>query len=105
MVFDDTYDHEVWNKTAQERVVLLLDFERPMRFWGRMAYRAFIRAFRFTAFYKEPKRKLKSFEERFEAAARRADKMLEGDKPQPEAAQEEVPKASQPSERLKTMQR
>ena len=35
-VFDDTYEHEVWNETDQERVILLFDFDRPMKFRGRM---------------------------------------------------------------------
>jgi ornithine lipid ester-linked acyl 2-hydroxylase len=30
LVFDDTYQHEVWNETAGERVVLFIDFERPL---------------------------------------------------------------------------
>ena len=34
-VLDDTYEHEVWNDTDEERVILLFDFDRPMRFWGR----------------------------------------------------------------------
>lgn len=29
MIFDDTVEHEAWNKSAQSRVVLLLDFLRP----------------------------------------------------------------------------
>jgi beta-hydroxylase len=29
VVFDDTYDHEVWNNTAEIRVVLLIDVVRP----------------------------------------------------------------------------
>ena len=32
--FDDTYKHEVWNDTDEERVVLLFDFERPMSLAG-----------------------------------------------------------------------
>ena len=28
-VFDDTYEHEVWNDTGDERVILLFDFDRP----------------------------------------------------------------------------
>ena len=31
LVFDDTYDHEVWNETSGTRVVLLIQFERPLR--------------------------------------------------------------------------
>lgn len=31
LVFDDTYNHEVWNDTEGYRVVLFVDFARPMR--------------------------------------------------------------------------
>ena len=31
LVFDDTYQHEVWNDTDGTRVVLLIQFERPLR--------------------------------------------------------------------------
>lgn len=30
MVFDDTYNHEVWNDTDGERAILFLDIERPL---------------------------------------------------------------------------
>ena len=30
LVFDDTYDHEVWNDTDGQRVVLFLDVVRPL---------------------------------------------------------------------------
>jgi beta-hydroxylase len=32
VVFDDTYPHEVWNDTDEERVVLFVDFARPLSF-------------------------------------------------------------------------
>lgn len=31
LVFDDTYNHQVWNDTDGYRVVLFVDFERPLR--------------------------------------------------------------------------
>ena len=31
LVFDDTYNHQVWNNTDGFRVVLFVDFERPLR--------------------------------------------------------------------------
>lgn len=31
LIFDDTYDHEVWNDTDGHRVVLFIDFARPLR--------------------------------------------------------------------------
>jgi ornithine lipid ester-linked acyl 2-hydroxylase len=36
LLFDDTYPHGVSNMTDQERVVLLFDFHRPMRWPGRL---------------------------------------------------------------------
>ena len=30
MVFDDTFEHEAWNKSEESRVILLLDFESPL---------------------------------------------------------------------------
>jgi len=31
LIFDDTYYHEVWNDTDEDRVILLLHVERPLR--------------------------------------------------------------------------
>jgi aspartyl/asparaginyl beta-hydroxylase (cupin superfamily) len=31
LVFDDTFDHEAWNDSDEARVVLFIDFVRPMR--------------------------------------------------------------------------
>jgi len=30
LLFDDTYDHEVWNDTDGERAILFMDVERPL---------------------------------------------------------------------------
>jgi len=76
-VFDDTYEHEVWNDTPDERVILLFDFDRPMRFWGRLVNNTFVWLLKFSAFYREPKNNMENFEDRFEAATRRADETLE----------------------------
>ena len=35
LVFDDSYEHEAWNDTDSERVVLFVDFERPLPFFAR----------------------------------------------------------------------
>jgi len=37
LVFDDTYNHQVWNDTDGYRVVLFVDFERPLR-WPLAAF-------------------------------------------------------------------
>ena len=76
-VFDDTYEHEVWNDTEDERVILLFDFDRPMRWPGRMLNSAFVRALKFSAYYQQPKKNMATFEDRFEAAARQANENLE----------------------------
>ncbi len=70
-VFDDTYTHEVFNNTDDERVILLFDFDRPMGFWGRLVNSTFLNLMKLTAYYQEPKKNLATFEDRFEAAARR----------------------------------
>ena len=36
MIFDDTFEHEAWNRTDGLRVVLFVDFMRPMRFPANM---------------------------------------------------------------------
>ena len=58
-------------------MILLFDFDRPMKFWGRTLTNAFLRLMKFTAFYQEPKKNLVDWEARFEAATRRADDNME----------------------------
>jgi len=76
-VFDDTYEHEVWNETDEERVILLFDFDRPMKFWGRFLNKAFLRLMKMTAYYQDPKKNIASAEDRFEAAVKRAEANME----------------------------
>lgn len=77
LVFCDGYDHEVWNDTDEERTVLLIQFDRPMRLAGRLFSKTFIALLKLTAFYREPKKNMAGFEDRFEAAAKRANATLE----------------------------
>ncbi len=77
LVFDDTFEHEVWNDTDEERVVLLFDFDRPMGALGRLLNNGFLRLLKLTFYYREPKRRMQSLEDRFEAAVREADAALE----------------------------
>ncbi|MEM8800702.1 MAG: aspartyl/asparaginyl beta-hydroxylase domain-containing protein [Pseudomonadota bacterium] len=53
VVFDDTYEHEVWNETDDRRLVLLLHVRRPLRQPGRLLNSLFFWAIRQTAFVKE----------------------------------------------------
>jgi aspartyl/asparaginyl beta-hydroxylase (cupin superfamily) len=48
LVFDDTYEHEVWNETDGERVILFVDFERPLPFLTRAINKAIIRLIAFS---------------------------------------------------------
>jgi len=76
-IFDDTYNHEVWNETDEERVILLFDFDRPMKWGGRLANRLSLAAMKMTAFYQEPKKNMADLQNRFEAATQRASDNLE----------------------------
>jgi ornithine lipid ester-linked acyl 2-hydroxylase len=42
IVFDDSFEHEVWNNTSQYRVVLFVDFERPLPFPVKYLNRLFL---------------------------------------------------------------
>ena len=53
LVFDDTYQHEVWNDTSGTRVVLLVQFERALRQPGRWIADAFLRVVKRSAFVQE----------------------------------------------------
>lgn len=53
LVFDDTYDHEVWNETSGTRVVLLVQFERPLRNPGKWLADFFLGFVRRSAFVQE----------------------------------------------------
>ncbi len=84
LVFDDTFDHEVWNDTDEERVVLLFDFERPLRLPGRIVNRAFLGGIRWTAYVQEARKNVSEWEERFEGAVRWADAQhIDSDGPRP----------------------
>ena len=58
LVFDDTYDHEVWNDTSGTRVVLLLQVERPLRQPGKWIADFFLARVRRSAFVQEARANL-----------------------------------------------
>lgn len=53
LVFDDTYRHEVWNDSDSTRVVLLIQFERPLRQPGKFFADLFLGFIRRSAFVQE----------------------------------------------------
>lgn len=53
LIFDETYEHEVWNDTAEPRVVLLLQVLRPMRWRGRWLGKFFLWCVKRTSFVQD----------------------------------------------------
>ena len=70
VVFDDTYEHEVWNWTDQPRIVLLCQFARPLRFPGSALAWALMRYVRSSPFVREAKDNLVDWETAFANAER-----------------------------------
>lgn len=64
-VFDDTYRHEVHNDTDEERVVLLLHFDRPMNRLGQVTNALLMAVIRRTPFVTKAARNLKQWEDQF----------------------------------------
>jgi len=74
-IFDDTFEHEVWNETDEERVVLMLQFRRPLRAPGRLVSACFLKGLALTPYVTVPKKNQLAFEARLAsvvAAQRRA---------------------------------
>jgi beta-hydroxylase len=67
LIFDDTYEHEAWNDTDGVRVVLFVDFVRPLRFPASMLNAFVLRAIAFSPFIGDAKRRQLDWEKRFEA--------------------------------------
>ncbi|MGP7795073.1 aspartyl/asparaginyl beta-hydroxylase domain-containing protein [Sphingomonas sp. CLY1604] len=61
LVFDDTYDHEVWNDTSGTRVVLLVQFERPLRNPGKWFADLFMGFVKRSAFVQEARANIGSW--------------------------------------------
>jgi len=65
VVFDDAYEHEAWNKTPHTRVVLFVDFVKPMRFPGNFLNWLLLHLAVFTPFIREGTENHKAWEKRF----------------------------------------
>jgi aspartyl/asparaginyl beta-hydroxylase (cupin superfamily) len=65
VVFDDAYEHEAWNKTDQTRVVLFIDFRKPLRFPANLINRILLSLAVFTPFIREGMENQKAWEKRF----------------------------------------
>ena len=65
IIFDDTYNHEVWNDTDGYRVVLFVDFERPLRAPFKFINHWIINLAALAPFLREAKGKQKASEKKF----------------------------------------
>ena len=65
LVFDDTNRHEVHNATDEKRVLLLIQFRRPVRFPGALAARFFLGAVKWSPFIRDARRNQREWEDDF----------------------------------------
>jgi ornithine lipid ester-linked acyl 2-hydroxylase len=73
LVFDDTFNHEVWNDTDETRVVLFVDVLRPLPSPWSQLNRAIVKAIGFSPFVLDAKRNQEAWERRFRARRPSAD--------------------------------
>jgi beta-hydroxylase len=73
LLFDDTYDHEVWNDTDEERAILFMDVERPLRFPLSLVNKAVIAGVGRSPFVQDAKKNQEQWAERFAQAAAETD--------------------------------
>lgn len=65
IVFDDTFNHEVWNDTSGFRAVLFVDFVRPVKFPFNLFNKLVVSAAAFAPFIREAENKHKEWEKKF----------------------------------------
>jgi aspartyl/asparaginyl beta-hydroxylase (cupin superfamily) len=66
LVFDDTNEHEAWNDTDGVRVVLFVDFKRPLKGPARWLNEAVLKLIGFSPFIQDAKARHNAWERRFE---------------------------------------
>jgi beta-hydroxylase len=70
MIFDDTFNHEVWNDTDETRVVLFVDIIRPLPFPDSAINKAILKAIGYSPFVLDAKRNQEAWETRYRARQR-----------------------------------
>jgi len=65
MVFDDTFNHEVWNDTDETRVVLFVDVLRPLPEPEATINKAIVKAIGYSPFVLDAKRNQEAWEARY----------------------------------------
>jgi len=69
LIFDDAYDHEAWNDSDKLRVVLFVDFVKPLRFPANFVNWLLLNLAVFTPFIRESSDNHRAWEKRFYAEA------------------------------------
>jgi len=72
LVFDDTWEHEAWNDTEGTRVVLFVDFKRPLRGFARAVNELVLKLIYYSPFVQDAKARHNAWEKRFETFRNRA---------------------------------
>lgn len=65
MIFDDTFEHEVWNDTGETRVVLFVDVLRPLPFPESLINKLIVKAIAISPFIQDAKRNQRAWERRY----------------------------------------
>lgn len=65
VIFDDAYEHEAWNRTPHTRVVLFVDFRKPLRFPASFVNWLLLHLAVFTPFIREGMDNQKAWEKKF----------------------------------------
>lgn len=65
LIFDDYFEHEVWNASTGTRVVLFCDFVKPLRFPANIVNWLLLNLAPFTPFVREAQERHKAWEQRF----------------------------------------
>jgi aspartyl/asparaginyl beta-hydroxylase (cupin superfamily) len=69
LIFDDAYEHETWNATDKARVVLFVDFVKPLRFPVNWLNALLLRLAVYTPYLREGSENLQHWERRFYGAS------------------------------------
>ena len=65
IVFDDAYEHEAWNATTESRVVLFVDFVKPLRFPANLINGLILSLAPFSPYIREGGKNLRKWEGQF----------------------------------------
>ena len=84
MIFDDTFNHEVWNDTDETRVVLFVDVLRPLPFPESAVNRLIIKAIGYSPFVLDAKRNQEAWEKRYRESRKAPSPALAAPAAQPE---------------------